>query len=84
MIEKIELLNGDIVEIDFDIETNLPKLPGVRRLPAQEGPMTKFHCLGCGRFVRTKRWYVSYNGWHNVQRVSYTCSSCGECDWPLT
>ena len=29
MIEKIELLNGDIVEIDFDIETNLPKLKGV-------------------------------------------------------
>ena len=27
MFEKVELKNGDIVEIDFDIETNLPKLP---------------------------------------------------------
>ena len=27
MFEKIDLKNGDIVEIDFDIETNLPKLP---------------------------------------------------------
>ena len=44
----------------------------------------EFNCLGCGRFVKNKRWYVSYNGWCNVQRVSYTCSSCGECDWPLT
>jgi len=27
MIERIELRDGEIVEIDFDIETNLPKLP---------------------------------------------------------
>lgn len=27
MFEKVELKTGEIVEINFDIETNLPKLP---------------------------------------------------------
>jgi len=43
-----------------------------------------FNCLGCGRFVKNKRWYKSYNGRFDILRVSYTCSFCGECDWPLT
>ena len=58
----------------------------IEKIETRDGNIArvKFHCLGCGWFVKNKRWYVSYNGWCNVQRVSYTCSSCGECDWPLT
>ncbi len=50
----------------------------------QKDDRISFNCLGCGRFVKVSRWYKSYNGWFDILRVSYTCSSCGECDWPLT